>query len=307
MKVQIRNSYRLSFLLPFLLICLLQSHVNAQDFLKKFLSDSLIKEGKQLKSDSDYPSAITKFTKSIKKNPENLEAYYQLGLIFEEVLLDYDKAISLYKNAISLSEGIKPMGTVEELQEFNSLITNTKESLNKAIVQKFESIEKLKIPVYIMVKPDHKILKEPKILSFSVHKTTSYTNKFKLLEFSNNWYQINVPSAGPGWVNGKNILKIIQKEENAIKTTPPGKAALYERFSELYPDSSFASEAKDRADSISYEFAKEEDSIYSYSIYLKKYSDGKHAKVARLKLDTLTFHDESFFTQLFEIIINLSA
>ncbi|MFQ5688523.1 MAG: tetratricopeptide repeat protein [Candidatus Scalindua sp.] len=131
MKVNIKTSYILSFLLSFLLICLSQSHVNAQDFLKKFLSNSLIKSGKQLKSDGDYPSAITAFTKSIKRESENLEAYYQLGLIFEEVLRDYDKAISLYKNVIRLSEGIKPVGTDEELKVFNSLITSARTSIDR--------------------------------------------------------------------------------------------------------------------------------------------------------------------------------
>ena len=65
MRIPKQASIMLPVLLSFLLICLSQSHVNAQDFLKKFLSNSLIKDGKQLKTDGDYPSAITKFTKSI--------------------------------------------------------------------------------------------------------------------------------------------------------------------------------------------------------------------------------------------------
>ncbi len=208
MKVHIKTSFILSFLLSFLLICLSQSHVNAQDFLKKFLSNSLIKDGKQFKSDGDYSSAITKFTKSIKRNPENLEAYYQLGLIFEEVMHDYDKAISLYKNVIILSDGVKPVGTDEELKEFNSLITNARTSIDRTIGQKFESIEKPKVPVYIMVEPYQKILKEPKMFSYSNYKATSYENEFKLMDFEDNWYQINVPSTGQGWVNGKDILNL---------------------------------------------------------------------------------------------------
>jgi outer membrane protein assembly factor BamD (BamD/ComL family) len=298
MKVQIKTSYRLSSLLPFLLICLLQSDVNAQDFLKKFLSNSLIKEGKQIKSDGNYPSAITKFTKSIKREPNNLEAYYQLGLIFEEVMYDFDKAISLYKNVIRLSDGVKPVGTDEELKEFNSLITNARTSIDRTIGKKFESIEKPKVPVYIMVKPYQKISKEPKLLSFSIHKTTSYASEFKLLEFSNNWYQINVPSTGKGWVNGKNILKIIQKEEKAIETSPTGKAALYQRFVDQYPDSRFAQNAKDKADDIYYGLAKEEDSINSYSMYLKNNPDGKYSKKVQLKKDELTFEDDDFLNNI---------
>jgi len=298
MKIPKRASIMLPVLLSFLLICLSQSHIDAQDFLKKILGNSLIKEGKQLKSDGNYPSAITKFTKSIKRNPENLEAYYQLGLIFEEVLLDYDKAISLYKNVNSLSDGIKPVGTDEELKVFNSLITKTRESLNRTIGQKFESIEKPKIPVYIMVKPYQKILKEPKMLSFSLHKTTSYASEFKLLEFSNNWYQINVPSTGSGWVNGKNILKIIQKVENAIATSPTGKAALYQRFVDQYPGSRFTQIAKDKADDIYYGLAKEEGSINSYSMYLKENPNGKYSEEVQLKKDELTFEDEAFLNNI---------
>ncbi|MBT6225298.1 MAG: tetratricopeptide repeat protein, partial [Candidatus Scalindua sp.] len=119
MKAYIKTLFILSFLSPFLLISISHSHVNAQDFLKKYLSNSSIKSGKQLKADGDYPSAIKAFTKSIKKEPKNLEAHYQLGLIFEEVLYDYDKAISLYKNVIRLSDGIKSVGTDVELKEFN--------------------------------------------------------------------------------------------------------------------------------------------------------------------------------------------
>ena len=266
--------------------------------MKKFLSNSSIKSGKQLKSDGDYPSAIAAFTKSIKRKPENLEAYYQLGLIFEEVLHDYDKAISLYKNVITISEGVKPTGTDEKLKEFNTLITNARVSIDKAIKKKFESIEKPKVPVYIMVKPYQKILKEPKMFSYSKYKTTSYASEFKLLDFSDNWYQINVSSIGSGWINGKNVLKITQKEKKAIETSPAGKAALYQRFADLYPDSNFAQNAKDKADDMYYGLANEEGSINSYSNYLRKYPDGKHAKVARLKLDTLTFHDESFFNNI---------
>ena len=298
MKAHIKTSFILSFLLFFLLICFPESHVNAQDFLKKFRSNSLIKSGKQFKSDGDYASAITKFTKSIKRKPENLEAYYQLGLIFEEVMHDYDKAISLYKNVITLSEGVKPTGTDEELKEFNSLITNTRMSIDRTIGKKFESIEKPKVPVYIMVKPYQKILKEPKMFSTSKYKTTSYASEFKLLDFSDNWYQINVPSIGSGWINGKNVLKITQKGKKAIETSPAGKAALYQRFVDQYPDSRFAQNAKDKADDIYYGLTNEEGSINSYSMYLRKYPDGKHSKVARLKLDTLAFHDESFFNNI---------
>jgi outer membrane protein assembly factor BamD (BamD/ComL family) len=298
MRIPKQASIMLPVLLSFLLICLSQSHVNAQDFLKKFLSNSLIKDGKQLKTDGDYPSAITKFTKSIKRNPENLDAYYQLGLIFEEVLHDYDKVISLYKNVITISEGVKPTGTEEELKVFNSLINNARTSIDRTIGKKFKSIEKPKVPVYIMVKPYQKILKEPKMLSYSLHKTTSYASEFELLEFSNNWYQINVPSTGQGWVNGKNILKIIQKAENAIESSPSGKAALYQRFVDLYPDSRFTQNAKDKADDIYYGLAKEEGSINSYSMYLKNNPDGKYSKKVQLKKDELTFEDESFLDNI---------
>jgi len=175
MKKHIKTSLALFILLPFILICFSQKQTTAKDFLKKYLSSTLIENGKQSKSAGDYASAITEFTKSIKRNPENLEAYYQLGLIFEEVLHDYNKAISLYKNVISLSDGIKPVGTDEELNEFNSLITNARASIDRAIGKKFESIEKPKAPVYVMVKPYKKILKEPKMFAYSKHKTASYS------------------------------------------------------------------------------------------------------------------------------------
>ena len=298
MEDKMRIPKQASLILPFLLICLFQSNINAQGFLKNFLSNSLIKEGKQFKSNGKFPSAITKFTKSIKRKPDNLEAYYQLGLIFEEVMHDYDKAISLYKSVISLSDGVNPVGTDEELKAFNSLITKASTGIDRVIGQKFESIEKPKIPVYIMVKPYQKISKEPKLLSFSIHKTTSYASEFKLLESSNNWYQINVPSTGKGWVNGKDILKIIQKDEKAVETSPAGKAALYHRFVDRYPESRFAQNAKDKADDIYYGLAKEEGSINSYSMYLKENPNGKYSEEVQLKKDELTFEDEGFLNNI---------
>ncbi|MBT6562622.1 MAG: hypothetical protein HON76_08845, partial [Candidatus Scalindua sp.] len=251
-----------------------------------------------MKSDGDYPSAITAFTKSIKRNPENLEAYYQLGHIFEEVMHDHNKAISLYKSVITLSEGVKPTGTDEELKVFNSLITNTRDSLDKAIKKKFELIEKPKVPVYIMVEPYQKILTEPKMFSTSKYKTTSYTSEFELLNFSDNWYQINVPSIGSGWINGKNVLKITQKKQKAIETSLAGKAALYQRFIDLYPNSSFAQNANDKADDIYYGLAKEEGSINSYSMYLKENPNGKYSEEVQLKKDELTFEDEGFLNNI---------
>ena len=298
MEDKMRIPKQASLILPFLLICLFQSNINAQGFLKNFLSNSLIKEGKQFKSNGKFPSAITKFTKSIKRKPDNLEAYYQLGLIFEEVMHDYDKAISLYKSVISLSDGVNPVGTDEELKAFNSLITKASTGIDRVIGQKFESIEKPKIPVYIMVKPYQKISKEPKLLSFSIHKTTSYASEFELLEYSNNWYQINVPSTGKGWVNGKDILKIIQKDEKAIETSPAGKAALYHRFVDQYPESHFAQNAKGKADDIYYGLAKEEGSINSYSMYLKENPNGKYSEEVQLKKDELTFEDEGFLNNI---------
>ncbi|MFQ5688524.1 MAG: hypothetical protein ACE5GV_17900, partial [Candidatus Scalindua sp.] len=99
-----------------------------------------------------------------------------------------------------------------------------------------------------MVEPYKKILTEPKMFSYSKYKTTSYASEFKLFDFKDNWYQINVPSVGQGWVNGKNILKIVQRKDNARETSPTGKAALYRRFADLYPDSRFSQKAKDKAD-----------------------------------------------------------
>ncbi|MFQ5962661.1 MAG: hypothetical protein ACE5KZ_00070 [Candidatus Scalinduaceae bacterium] len=298
MGTRIPTSLLLSILLSILSFCISQNHATAQDFLKELLSGSLIKNGKQLKADGDYASAITEFTKSIKKEPENLEPYYQLGLILEDVMHDYDKAISMYKNVITLAGGITPTGTREELKEFNTLITNTRKSIDRATLKKFESIEKPKVPVYIIVKPYKKVFKEPQKYSYGIYKTTSHTNEFRLLNLNDNWYQINVPSTGLGWIRGKDVLKIIQKEKEAIETSLAGKAAQYERFVDLYPDSRFASDAKERADNIYYELAKEEDTISGYSMYLKKYPDGKYAEEVKLKLDQLTFQDEGFLNNI---------
>lgn len=298
MKAHIKLSLLLSFLLFLLLVCCPQSQINAKGFLKDILSSSAINKGKEYKSNGDYISAIKEFTKSIKREPENLEAYYQLGLIFEDVMLDYDKAISLYKNIGNHSKGLKPTGTEEEVNAFNLLITNAKTSIDRAIKKKFDSIEKPKIPIYIMVKPYKKILSKPEMFATSKYKTTSYASEFKLLNFKGNWYQVNVRSIGSGWINGTNVLKIIQKEKEAIETSPAGKAALYERFKDLYPDFRFAADAKDKADSISYNLAKADDTINSYSTYLKNHPNGKYSEEAKTKIDKYTFEDESFINNL---------
>jgi outer membrane protein assembly factor BamD (BamD/ComL family) len=298
MKAHIKFSLLVSFLLFLLLICCPQSQTNAKGLFKDILSSSAIKKGKQYKSDGDYASAMIAFSKSIKRDPQNIEAYYQLGLIFEEIMCDYEKAISLYNNVINLSESVKPIGTDEELNEYNSLITNARESEARVSRKQYESIEEPRVPVYIIVNPNKRILKDPSLISRSVLKTTSYENEFRLLSFRDNWYQINLPSVGPGWVNGKNVLKILQKKENAVETSSTGKLALYERFVDMHPSSKFATDAKARADNMSYENAKKEGSIESYSVYLKKYHDGKHAEEARLKLDTLVYQDQDFLNNI---------
>ncbi len=294
----IKASLIASVLLSILSFCISQNNATAQDFLKKLLSGTLIKKGKQLKSDGDYPSAITVFTKSIKNVPKNLEAYYQLGLIFEEVIHKYDKAFSLYKDVVTLSGRLTPTGTDEELKEFNTLITNARESIDRVIGKKFESIEKPKTPIYINVKPNKKVFKEPNKYSYSIYKTTDHPNEFRLLNFNDGWYQINVSSVGMGWISGKDVLKIIQKEKESIEISLAGKAAQYDRFVDLYPDSSFASKAKERTHNIYYELAEEEDTINGYSMYLKKYPDGRYAKEVKLRIDTLTFQDESFLNNI---------
>ena len=298
MRAHIKASLLLFVLLSILSFCTSQNQVNAQDFLKKLLSNSSLKKGKQLKADGDYASAITAFTKSIKKEPENLEAYYQLGLIFEEAMHNYDKAISMYKQVTVLSEGLRPTGTDEELEEFNTLITNARKSIDRATLKKFESIEKPKVPVYIIVKSYKKVFKEPKKHSYGIYKTTSHANKFRLLNFNDNWYQINVPSTGLGWIRGKDVLKIIRKEKEAVEISLAGKAAQYERFVDLYPDSRFASDARERADSIYYELAKKENTINGYSAYLRRYPDGKHAEEIKSKVEVLMFQDEGFFNNI---------
>ena len=285
MRVNIKVTLLFSFLLFLLFICHSQNQANSQDFLKKYLNSALIKKGKQYKSDGNYPSAITKFTKSIKKDPENVEAYYQLGLIFEEVMLDYDNAISLYNSVILLSEsvklrdkaispydsvillpeGVKQAGNDEKLNVLNTLITNAKTSIDRAIRKKFESIAKPKIPIYIVVKPFKRILKDPKTKMFSTskYKPSIHASEFKLLNFSDNWYQMNVPSIGSGWVIGNDVSKIIQKEIEAIETSPEGKVALYGRFVDLYPDCSFAADAKARIDELTFPHAKYDNNIKS--------------------------------------------
>jgi outer membrane protein assembly factor BamD (BamD/ComL family) len=293
-----KTSLAISVILSLLSFFISQQNITAQDFLKKLIKGLPIKNGKQLKAEGNYPSAITAFTKSITKEPENLEAHYQLGLVLEEVMHKYDKAVFLYKKVITLSEGVKPTGNEEELKEFNTLIANSRESIARAIKKKFESIEKPTAPVYIDVKPNKKVFKEPKKHSYSIYQTTSYANDFRLFDFQDDWYQINVSSVGLGWISGKDVLKIIQKENVFPETSLSGKAAQYERFVDLYPDSAFATDARERAHNIYYELAKEQDTISGYSMYLENNPDSKYAEEFRLKKDVLTFQDEGFFNNL---------
>ena len=101
-----------------------------------------------------------------------------------------------------------------------------------------------------------------------------------------------------GWIPGKEILKFVQKEKETIETSLAGKGAQYERFVSKYPNSHFASKAKERAYNIYYELAKNDDTIHSYSVYLEKYPDGKEAKEFRLRKDELTFRDKEFFNNV---------
>ncbi len=295
---RIKTTLIVSVLLPILSICISQNKATAQDFLKKLIKSLPTKNGKELKAKGDYPSAITAFTKSIKKEPENLEAYYQIGLIFEEVMHKYDKAVGMYKNVIALSEGLTPSGKEEELKEFDTLIANARESIGRVIKKRYESIEKPKVPVYIAVKPDKKVFKEPKKYSYSIYQTTSHTNEFRLFDFNDDWYQINISSIGLGWVTGKDVLAIIQKEKKATEISLSGKAAQYERFVDLYPNSDFAMNAKEKAHNIYYEIAKQQNTISGYSMYLENYPHSEHAEEFRLEKDVLTFRDEGFLNNI---------
>ncbi len=274
------------------------NNATAQDFLKKFLSNSLIKKGKEFKSDGDYPSAITVFTKSIKKKPENLEAYFELGLLFEEVMYNHDKAISMYKNVITKSKAITPTDDDEELKEFNTLNANARKGVDRIIKKKFDSIENPIPTVYIIVKPGKNVFKDSTIFSHRIYKATNQANEFRLLSFKDNWYQINTSSTGLGWVSGKDVLKFIQKEKETIEISLAGKGAQYERFANEYPNSCFASEAKEKAYNIYYKLAKNGDTISSYSVYLEKYPDGKEANQFRLRKDELTFKDKEFLNNV---------
>jgi len=292
----IKTTFVASVLLSILSICILQNQVNAQDFLKKLIKVLPIKDGKELKDEGDYPSAITAFTKSIKKEPNNFEAYYQLGLLFEEVMHKYDKAVSMYKKVVDLSEGVAPTGNEEELKEYNTIISNARESIDRAIQKRYESIEKPRVSVYIDAKPNKKVFKEPKKHSYGIYQITNTASEFRLLGFNNDWYQVNVLSKGLGWISGKDVLRIIHKE--AIETSLSGKAAQYERFVDLYPDSAFAIDAKKNAHNIYYELAKEQNTISGYSMYLEKCPHGEYAEEFRLKKDELTFQDKRFINNL---------
>ena len=95
MNIRIRPLLIYSLLLPFLFLCLSENHAIAQGFWKELYSSSLIKKGKRFKADGDYASAITKFSKSIRTEPDNLEAYYQeSGRAGRDNLKAY--AVSLY-------------------------------------------------------------------------------------------------------------------------------------------------------------------------------------------------------------------
>jgi len=294
----IKTTLLASFLLSILSICLSQDNTTAQDFLKKLIKNLPTKNGEKLKAEGDYPSAITAFTKSIKKEPENIEAYYQLGLIFEEVMHKYDKAVGMYKKVITLPEGLTPTGTEEEVKEFNTVIANARESIDRVIKRKFESIEKPTATVYINVKPNKKVFKEPKKYSYSIYQTSSIINEFRLFNFNDDWYQINIVSVGMGWVSGKDVLKIIQKGKETKDTSLSGRAAQYERFVDLYPDSTFVSDAREKTHNIYYELAKRQNTISSYSVYLGKYPHSEHAEEFRLKKDELTFQDEGFLNNI---------
>lgn len=311
MKTHIKPLLIFPVLLSFIFLCLFVDHAIAQGFLKELYSASLIKKGKRFKADGDYASAITKFSGSIRTYPGNIEAYYQLGLIFEDVMHDYDEAISLYKKVIIISKDEKPTLIDEELKVFDTLIENARTSVDRTIRKKFESIEKPKVPINIIIKPDKKILKVPKkfpVLSDFIYKatisnfiyktTTDDANEFRLEDFSDNWYQISVPSIGLGWVRGKDVLKIVRKEEEAVEISLAEKAAMYERFIDLHPDSAFTADAKEKADEVYYDLAKKEDTISVYSSYLKKYPDGKHVSEATLQINRLMFADKDFLNDI---------
>jgi tetratricopeptide (TPR) repeat protein len=65
----------------------------------------------------DYDKAISEYTKAIKLDPKNVDAYYNRALVYE-YKNDYDKAISDYSEVIRLepnsSAGTEYLGKYEE-------------------------------------------------------------------------------------------------------------------------------------------------------------------------------------------------
>ena len=271
----------LSILFFVLFSCVQNNHAFAQSFLKGFYSTSLINKGIQHKEEGDYVSAISKFTKSMQTDPNNLEADYQLGLVLEDVLHYYDETISIYYNIIELSKVLKVPNTEEDQKKMDDLVGNAKKGIDRVLGKKFESLEKPKIPIYIKVKPDRNIAEKPDIISNSIFNTSNAdSNMFKLESFDENWYRIDVPSVGIGWVNGKDVLEIILREVRDVEFDITEKISDYERFIEQYPDSFYTPDAKERLEGLNFKITKKVDTIDSYSLYLKKYPNSQYASDA---------------------------
>ncbi len=204
----------------------------------------------------EYPEAITKYYNIIEEKPRNLKAYYNLAIIIEVVLADYNSAILLYDKAISIAENkiafFNPGQGGEGKGELNNLLSKLKKGREEAIQKMFNSIDGITFPRYIVLKPGKSVSSQPFAKSDKLETSlTDSNNEFQLINLKNNWYHLVLPTGGESWVNGNDVRIIYRNSNERRMTTGKEKAELYKGFTNSFPEHELVKEAVKRMNKLS--------------------------------------------------------
>lgn len=197
-----------------------------------------------------YPDAITEYYEIIEKDPQNVNAYYNLAVIIELILEDYESSMKFIDKALSIAENKKLFSLYGQEGMDKENIDNTIPKIKarkESLIQKiFNSIEGAIFPRYIVLKTGKTVSTSPFASNSekSSISTTKTENEIRFIGIKNNLYQVATHSGELAWVKGDNIRLIYQNSNEKVMSTDDEKMARYKDFVNSFIDHKSTLEAK---------------------------------------------------------------
>ncbi len=206
----------------------------------------------KLQDEGLYPQAITEYYKIIENEPHNFKAYYNLAVLIDVVLGDYenailmnDKSLSITKNKIAFFYQEEGGISEEEIKDFVSKIETSKKVLTERI---FEVIENPAPQRYIVLKPG-------KNIASNVNKNSNemkiIQNEFRFLNIKDNRYKIALSDTDSTWISNDYVHLIFHNSNQRTKLTNSAKIEKYKNFMNSFPEHELTVEAEKRVKDLS--------------------------------------------------------